>query len=220
MVYPKAKCIYRIATAIDCVKPLFIELPKQGKPPRPIKVTGLNVVFDEETVFEVEVTGQRLTLKQYIDYTKEKVTEKFSDAEKLRVEWADREKRKQVVVDFEKQGINTQILATATKQPEADELDLLSNIAFDKEIHTRQERAMAVINLQQMFLNSFSDEQRKVIQQLLFYYRLNGADEFVNPKVFELIYPVGGAVKASEKFGSTQNLITALSELQKRVYIS
>ena len=79
---------------------------------------------------------------------------------------------------------------------------------------------MAVINLQQMFLNSFSDEQRKVIQQLLFYYRLNGADEFVNPKVFELIYPVGGAVKASEKFGSTQNLITALSELQKRVYIS
>ena len=64
----------KIATAIDCVKPLFIELPKQGKPPRPIKVTGLNVVFDEETVFEVEVTGQRLTLKQYIDYTKEKVT--------------------------------------------------------------------------------------------------------------------------------------------------
>ena len=99
-------------------------------------------------------------------------------------------------------------------------MDLLSNIAFNKQIHTRSERANAVVNLQQDFLNSFNDEQRKIIRQLLFYYQMNGADEFVNPKVFDMIFPHSrqASVTAAEKFGNTQNLITALSELQKRIY--
>jgi type I restriction enzyme R subunit len=209
----------KITTSIDTVDPLLIELLKQGTPPKPIKVTGLNVVFDEETVFEVEVTGQRLTLKQYIEYTKEKVVEKFQYAEKLRMEWADREKRKQVIADLEKQGINTEILATATQQPEADELDLLANIAFDKEIHTRQERADALKNLQQQFINSFNEEQKNILYKLLLFYQFNGVDEFYKPAVFNSILGTNGISKAEQKFGSMENLLGAMTQLQQRLYI-
>jgi type I restriction enzyme R subunit len=203
---------------VDCVTPINFELPKQGITADPVKVTGLNVVFEEETIFQVDITGQRLTLKEYVEYTKEKVKEKFETAEDLQEDWADRTKRKKIQEELEKEGINTAILAKALKEPEADDFDLLANIAFDKEIQTRQERAEAFQNFHQAFINSFSDDQKNILQQLLYYYQLNGVDEFVNPKVFELIFPAGGAVKASEKFGNTQNLIAALSELQKRVY--
>lgn len=209
-----------IQAKVDCAEPLRIELMPQGNPPKPIIARGVKVEFEEEAHFQVEVTGQRFTLVEYLDYTKQKVKEKFSNAEKLREDWADREKRQEVVEELQKEGINTEILAAATKQTEADDLDLLSNIAFDKEIHTREERAVAFKNLQQDFINTFSDDQKKIIQQLLFYYQLNGADEFVNPKIFELIFPNSkqAVVTASEKFGNTDNLISALSELQKRIY--
>ncbi|MGI8584168.1 MAG: EcoAI/FtnUII family type I restriction enzme subunit R [Chitinophagaceae bacterium] len=203
---------------VDCVIPISFDLSRQGASSGPIKVTGLNVIFEDETIFEVDITGERLTLKQYVDYTKEKVKEKFETAEDLREDWADRNTRKKVLEDLEREGINTTILAKALKEPEADDYDLLANIAFEKEIQTRQERAEAFKNLNQSFVNSFSEEQKDILQQLLYYYQLNGAEEFVNPKVFELIFPTGGAVKASEKFGNTQKLISALSELQKRVY--
>lgn len=208
----------KIATAVDCVDPLIIELLKQGKPPKPIKVTGLNVVFDEETVFEVEVTGQRLTLMQYIDYTKEKVKEKFGDAERLRENWADRDKRKTVVEELEKEGINTEILANATQQSEADELDLLSNIAFNKNIHTRQERADALKNLQQNFINSFSEEQKNIILQLILFYQFNGVDEFYKPSAFNAILGTNGMAKAEQKFGSMANLISSMKQLQSNLY--
>lgn len=203
---------------VDCVKPVEFELPKQDDGGGKVKVTGLNVVFEEETIFEVDVTGQRLTLKEYVDYTKEKVKEKFETAEDLREDWADRAKRKKVQQELEKEGINTSILAKALKEPEADDYDLLANIAFEKEIQTRQERAKAFQNIHQSFINSFSDEQKNILQQLVYYYQLNGAEEFANPKVFELIFPQGGALKAQEKFGNTQQLIAALAELQKRIY--
>lgn len=203
---------------VDCVIPVNFDLPKQGIPSGQIKVTGLNVVFEDETIFEVDITGERLTLKEYVDYTKDKVKEKFETAEVLREDWADRNKRKQVQEELEKEGINTAILARALKEPEADDYDLLANIAFDKDIQTRKERAEAVQNLHQSFVNSFSKEQKDILEQLLYYYQLNGAEEFVNPKVFEMIFPSGGALKASEKFGGTTNLISALSELQKLIY--
>jgi type I restriction enzyme, R subunit len=203
---------------VDCVIPVNFDLPKQGEGSKPIKVTGLNVVFEDETIFEVDVTGQRLTLREYVDYTKGKIKEKFETVEDLREDWADRTIRKKIIADLEKEGVNTTMLAKALKEPQADEYDLLANIAFDKSIQTREERAEALKNLHQSFLESFSNEQKDILQQLLFYYQLNGADEFVNPKVFELIFPKGGVMKAREKFGNTQNLIAALSELQKRIY--
>lgn len=206
-----------VTTSIDCIEPLQIELVKQGVAPPPIKVTGLNVVFEEETFFEVEVTGQRLTLKEYIDYTKQKVSEKFSDSENLREKWADRDKRKQVVEELEKEGINTDILAQAMKQPAADELDLLSNIAFDKEIHTRKERADAVKNMEQKFINSFSSEQKQILSSLLMYYQLNGIRELDNPNVFNLFLP-RGVQDAKDKFGSMPLLVNAITDLHKRIY--
>jgi type I restriction enzyme R subunit len=127
-------------------------------------------------------------------------------------------KGKQIKEEMSKEGINTDVLAKALKEPEADEFDLLANIAFNKNVQTRQERAEAFKNLHQSFIESFSEEQKNILQQLLYYYQLNGSEEFVNPKVFELIFPQGGVLKAQEKFGTTQKLITALSELQKRIY--
>ena len=144
--------------------------------------------------------------------------EKFNDAEKLRKDWADREKRKEVVADLEKQGINTEILATATQQTEADEMDLLSNIAFEKEIHTRQERAEAMKNLQQQFINSFTEEQKNTLLNLLLFYQFNGVNEFYKPSAFNAILGKNGMAKAEQQFGGMENLLGAMKQLQQRLY--
>jgi type I restriction enzyme R subunit len=207
----------KISTKQDLIEPLTIDLLKQGVPAKPIKVTGLKVEFDEETIFEVNITGQRLTLKEYIDYTKQKVTEKYPNAEDLRENWSDRSKRKEVVEELEKAGINTEILANVTQQPEADELDLLSNIAYNKEVHTRTERAEAMKNMEQQFINSFNNEQKNILLHLLLYYQLNGINELDNPNVFNLFLR-RGVQDAKEKFGSMPLLINTLTEFQKRLY--
>lgn len=208
----------KIVTTLDCIEPLVIELPKKGLPPKPIKVTGLKVVFDEETVFEVEVTGQHLTLKEYIEYTKVIVQEKYENAEKLREDWADRDKRKSVMSDLEKQGINTDVLSVALHQTEADEMDLLANIAFQKDIHSRQERAEALRNLQQQFINSFSEDQKNILLNLLFFYQSNGVNEFYEPAAFNAILGVNGMLKAEQHFRGMENLMDAMKKLQQQLY--
>ncbi|MBI3193789.1 MAG: DEAD/DEAH box helicase family protein [Ignavibacteriae bacterium] len=205
-------------TVVQCQKAFDFELVPKREATPPIKVTGLNILFEEETIFEVEVTGERLTLKEYIDYTKQKVIESYESVEQLRQQWADREKRKTVVEQLQKDGINTEILATAKQQPEADELDLLSNIAFDKEIHTRQERAEALKNLQQQFINSFNDEQKNILLNLLLCYEFKGVDEFYKPAAFNSILGTNGMTKAEKQFGGMENLLGAMKELQQRLY--
>jgi type I restriction enzyme R subunit len=194
-----------------------IELTLQKKPVPPIKVHGLTVFVEDEMMFEVDVLGKRLSLKEYVAYSKEEIAKAVKSANDLKTEWTKQDTRDALVAELENQGINIRMLAKITNNTEADEYDLLANLGFGENLHSRQERAEAVLTREQEFLNALNDEQKKIINGLLLKYKENGVMEITKANVFD-VYPMPGFMYSQKAFGNPQALRQNVDRLQEKIY--
>ncbi|MFA7151105.1 MAG: DEAD/DEAH box helicase family protein [Candidatus Paceibacterota bacterium] len=194
-----------------------IELTLQKKPVPPIKVHGLTVFVEDEMMFEVDVLGKRLSLKEYVAYSKEEIAKAVKNANDLKAEWTKQDTRDALVAELENQGINIRMLAKITNNTEVDEYDLLANLGFGENLHSRQERAEAVLTREQEFLNALNDEQKKIINGLLLKYKENGVMEITKANVFD-VYPMPGFMYSQKAFGNPQALRQNVDRLQEKIY--
>jgi type I restriction enzyme R subunit len=194
-----------------------IELTLQKKPVPPIKVHGLTVFVEDEMMFEVDVLGKRLSLKEYVAYSKEEIAKAVKSANDLKTEWTKQDTRDALVAELENQGINIRMLAKITNNTEADEYDLLANLGFGENLHSRQERAEAVLTREQEFLNALNDEQKKIINGLLLKYKENGVMEITKANIFD-VYPMPGFMYSQKAFGNPQALRQNVDRLQEKIY--
>lgn len=196
-----------------------IELVIQRKPIQPIVVTGLTIFVEDEMMFEVEVLGKRLNLKEYVAYTKEEIEKVTNNSNELKTKWIRQETRDSLISELEEHGINIRMLSKITNNTEADEYDLLAHLGFGEQIHSRQERADAVVNRERDFLRTLTPEQQKIINGLLLKYKENGVTEITKANVFD-VYPMPGFMYSQKAFGSPQNLRQNVDELQEKIYVT
>jgi len=194
-----------------------IELTIQRKPTPPIKVSGLTVFVEDEMMFEVEVLGKRLNLKEYVAYTKEEIGKITNNSNELKTRWITQNTRDRLISELEEHGINIRMLSKITNNPHADEYDLLAHLGFGEQIHSRQERADSVVNREQDFLQRLTPEQQKIINGLLLKYKENGVTEITKANVFD-VYPMPGFMYSQKAFGSPQNLRQNVDKLQEKIY--
>jgi len=196
-----------------------IELTIQKRAVPPIKVSGLTIFVEDEMMFEVEIIGKRLNCKEYVNYSKETIAKTVKDANELKNKWIKEITRNNFIAELEKHGINIKMLAKITDNPTADEHDLLANLGFGSQIYSRQERAEAVVNREQNYLNSLSPDQLKIVKGLLLKYQENGVNEITKADVFN-VYPMPGFMYSQKVFGSPQNLKQNVVKLQEKIYAS
>ncbi|MFH1195656.1 MAG: type I restriction-modification enzyme R subunit C-terminal domain-containing protein, partial [bacterium] len=196
-----------------------IELIAQRKPIPPIKVTGLTVFIEDEMMFEVEVLGKRLSLKEYVAYSKEEIGKIAANIEDLKTKWIKQETRDAFIAELEQNGINIKMLSKITNNGEADDYDLLAFLGFGEQIHSRQERADAVMNKEQEFLKLFTPDQLRIIKGLLLKYQENGITEITKADVFD-VYPMPGFTYSQNAFGSPRALRQSVDKLQEKIYIN
>ena len=194
-----------------------IELTLQKKPVPPIKVTGLTVFIEDEMMFEVEILGKRLNLKEYVAYSKEEIGKIATNVENLRTKWIKQETRDALIGELEQNGINIKMLSKITNNDEADDYDLLASLGFGEQIHSRQERADAVVNKEQEFLKLFTPDQLRIIKGLLLKYQENGITEITKADVFD-VYPMPGFTYSQNAFGSPRALRQNVDKLQEKLY--
>lgn len=197
--------------------PIQIELTPQGKKVPPITVRGLTVFVEDEMMFEVEVLGKRLTLKQYVDYARSEIVKAAKSPTDLREKWKAQPTRDELIQNLEENGVNPTMLAKFANRTEADEYDMLANVGFGEDIHSREERARSVTNQEQEFVAKFTPEQQEIIRGLLLKYQENGVVEITKPNVFELV-PLPGFTRSQKTFGSPQILRRSVDELQEKIY--
>jgi len=197
--------------------PIQIELALQKKKTPPITLKGLKVFVKDEMMFEVEVLGKRLTIKEYVDYSKSAIAEFANNPTELRQGWIKQETRDKLLDELEQNGVSVKMLAQALKNTEADDYDLLANVGFDAELRTREERARSVLNLGQEFFKQFTPEQQTIIKNLLLKYQENGVREITKADVFD-VYPLPGFVKSQKTFGNPQKLRQSVDQLQEKIY--
>jgi type I restriction enzyme R subunit len=209
-----------VETAADLTQTVVIELKPVSVPVEKIKVSSLTVTIAEEATFLVESTGTQMTLSEYLNYTRDKVTHQAPNWTTLLDVWMNPVTREAFLQALEAESIYVEVLGEIMAKADVDQFDLLAHIAFDKPLITRDERADAFLNHEQRFMKDFDPRVREIILALLNKYRFAGIQEMTNPAVFRLspFREMGQAPGVIKRFGSVTALRDTLQEVQKRLY--
>ncbi len=148
---------------------------------------GGKVEIAAHLVYELDAEGKQLRVVQFIDYAGEKVRTLFPSAPELREQWANPEKRSEIINRLAERGIDFDELAAATKQPNADPFDLLCHVAYNAPLRTRRERADRLRKEKRDFFDQFGAEAKAILTDLLEKYAEHGTAQFVVPDVLKVL---------------------------------
>jgi type I restriction enzyme R subunit len=198
------------------------ELPpdESDGPRRKFYFDGGNVEIAAHLVYELDPDGNQLRVVQFTDYTADKVRTLYRNAAELRGEWADPDKRREIIDRLEDRGIDFDHLAETANQPDADPLDLICHLAFNAPLRTRRERAQRLRTDRRDFFDQFGADARKILEELLHKYTEHGTAQFVIPDVLELppINEHGNVIEIAARFGGVEQLRQAVIQLQTLLY--
>ena len=203
-------------------KVFYVSLYKERLPKKPIIIDKIPVYIETEEEISIEAGGKLLKKAEYRKYSQKGIQEKIVNLEDLKRLWIDDEKRIEFLNDLSTLGISIQIISsTILQRSDIDGFDVLSHIAFDAPIISRDERAKALLNLKQKFIASYPPEAREVILDLIDQYRLGGIDD-LKPEViklprFEQKYK--GVKNIINKFGKPDIFHKTINKLKELVYV-
>ena len=210
---------FKIQPTPDFKQIKTITLSKKKKSREKITIKGIDVFIKTEEDILIEAGGRKLTKAEYREYAKEGI-EKRVNLEDLRKIWLDDQKREEFLEDLLNQGISPEIISSVIlKRSDIDDFDVLSYIAFDAPIISRDERARSLIELKQNFIEKFSPEGREIIMDLIEQYKIGGVEE-LNPKVFDMWRFVRkyNGVKNIAKIFKTKKLQPIFNQLKENLY--
>lgn len=195
--------------------------PVLPDPDNPEKVTyvvkGVPVEVVGSSISYLNEKGELVTSK-FRDYTRKNILELFgSEAEFLEV-WNGEEEKKAILKRLEDNGFFFDQLRKELKNPDADEFDLLCEIAFGRPPMTRQMRVSRAAR--SMFLDKYQGTARQVLETLITIYAREGVREVDDIAVLrsEEFRPMGGPVNVVKAFGGKMQYRAAVIDLEKALY--
>ena len=202
----------------DDPEPLPPDEPDE--PRRKFYYDGGQVEIAAHLVYELDPDGNQLRVVQFTDYTADKVRTLYRNAAELRDEWADPQRRSDIIERLEERGIDFDHLAETANQPDADPLDLICHLAFNAPLRTRRERAQRLRTDRRDFFDQFGPDARQILDELLDKYTEHGTAQFVIPDVLEVppISEHGNVIEIANRFGGVEQLRQAVIQLQTLLY--
>jgi type I restriction enzyme R subunit len=187
---------------------------------RKFYVDGGSVEIAAHLVYELDSEGHQLRVVKFTDYTAEKVRSVYANSAELRRDWADPEKRAEILNRLAERGISFEELKAATNQPDADPFDLLCHVTFSAPLKTCRERAERLRRDERRFFEQYQPAAREVLDELLEKYAEHGVAQFTIPDVLKLppISEHGNVAEIAVLFGGAEKLRDAVNRLQALIY--
>ncbi|MDP3091371.1 MAG: DEAD/DEAH box helicase family protein [Nitrospira sp.] len=181
---------------------------------------GGQVEIVAHIVHELDPDGKQLRVVKFTEYAADKVRTLYPSAPELREQWADPEKRSEIIRRLEERGIDFDNLAAAANHPEADPFDLLCHVAFNAPLRTRRERADRLKKEKKDFFDQYGSEAKVILNDLLEKYAEHGTAQFILPDVLHVppISERGNILEIASLFGGPDHLRQAVVQLQTLLY--
>jgi len=203
----------------DAPRILTVQL-KPAQPPRDkmIRVSGLDVRIVDEKYEERDAQGNLVSPQDYLKKVRQEIIQVCSSLMELRTRWIDPERRRELLQRLEERQVAVEVLAEILKRSDVDSFDLLAHIAFDEAMHSREERAVALFNLNQQFFVMYPERARHILHVLVERYIQGGLDEILDPEVFKLP-PIHREVgQVAPLFGGMRQFVQARNAMIQRLY--
>ncbi len=187
---------------------------------RKLYVDGGVVWVTAEGFYLPTADGSRLHLVEYRDYVATEVRRLFASPRVLRDRWRSQVGRREVIEALEGRGISFAEAAARTGLDDADPLDLLVHVAWNRPVVTRQDRVHKLRQEHRAWLKAFVPAAREVLEDLLTKYAEHGIGELDDLRVLEVppLSDYGTPVEIAERFGGPDPLRSAVEELESRLY--
>ena len=189
-------------------------------PPRKYYFDGGQVEIAAHLVYELDPDGKQLSVVKFTDYAADKVRTLYPSAANLKTQWANPEKRSEIIEKLAERGIDFDELALVTQQPQADPFDLLCHVAFNAPLRTRRERADRLRKEKKVFFDQYSEEAQTILNELLEKYAEHGTAQFLIPDILKVppLSNHGNVVEITDLFGGPDHLRAAVHQLQSLLY--
>lgn len=181
-----------------------------------IYIKGVDVSILNETVKYYDADGKLIT-ESVIDYSKKNLKRLYENYEGFEQEWYKADSKKEFLEHLMSEGVMLDALFDKIND-NIDEFDLLCNVAFDKEVIQKTDRVENVKNSEQ--LNSYTEDQRNVIDELLNTYQNKGVTELENIRLLEVknFNKFGGLVPIVNMFGGKEKYLNMIRNIKKILY--
>lgn len=204
-------------TPIDNQTGRGITIPDPPKGPRrKYVVADVTVTVVAERVQYYGHDGKLIT-ETLNDYTRKTVLSTFQSLDHFLQHWSTSAKKAAVLAEMSEQGI---LLAELAEQvgKDFDPFDLVCHIAFDQPALTRRERAANV--KKRNYFTKYGDKARAVLETLLDKYAEEGIEPIESMDVLKVqpLNAFGTPIEIIKLFGTKENYLTALRELEAALY--
>ena len=179
-------------------------------------IDGVDVSILHESIQHFDEDGKPITIS-FKDYTRQKVLEKYQSLDNFLKKWNGTNKKQAIIEEFLDREINFEHFKDAI-QKDMDIFDVVCNIAFDRPLLTRAQRANKV--KERNYFSHYNEQAQKVLESLLDKYAEGGIESIENIEILQLdpINEIGTPMEIIGIFGSKVRYQQAVNELEQQIY--
>lgn len=181
-----------------------------------VHIKGVDVSIINETVQYYDADGKLVT-ESIAEYSKNNLKRLYENHGDFVHEWIRCESKKEFMEELKADGVMVDVLFNRFTD-NVDEFDVLSNLGYEVEPLTKEERIEKVINSD--VIQRYNEEQRDIINELLNVYKDKNISEIENLKVLELnnFSRFGGTLPIIKLFEDKANYLDMVRNIGTLIY--
>lgn len=213
----------------EVVSPVDYGVP-EPKPEKPISgdildgeskkvyIKGVDVSIIKETVKYYDADGKLIT-ESIAEYSKKQLKRLYENHDGFVQSWFRAESKQEFLDYLSSEGVMVDALLEQLNDTNVDEFDLLSNVAYDTDFVSKEDRIQKVIESEE--INTYTEKQKEVLEELLNTYRSNGVTELENIKTLNVknFNKFGGLVQiVNNIFGGKEKYNSMINMVETKLY--
>ena len=181
-----------------------------------IYINGVDVSILNETIKYYDADGKLIT-ESIMEYSKKNLKRMYTNYEGFEQEWLRADSKKEFVEFLLGEGVMVDALFDKVND-NVDIFDLLSNVAFDKEVVPKEERVEKVKESKE--ISQYTESQKNVINEILNVYQNKGVLELENIRLLEVknFNKFGGLVPIVNLFGGKEKYLNMINNVKRLLY--
>jgi type I restriction enzyme R subunit len=183
-------------------------------------VDDVEVWVTAEAIYHLDPETERLRLVEYRDFVTETIRTIFPDQRELRSKWSNRVGRRDVLDALAVHGIDAEDLLQRTGMVDADPIDVLVHLAWNRPLATRRDRVRKVAKDHVEFFEAYKPAAREVLVYLLDKYAEHGISQLDDLAVLQVppLSSLGSPADIAARFGTATDLRDAVAKLSSLLY--
>lgn len=181
-----------------------------------VYINGVDVSILNETIKYYDADGKLIT-ESIMEYSKKNLKRMYTNYEGFEQEWLRADSKKEFVEFLLGEGVMVDALFDKVND-NVDIFDLLSNVAFDKEVVPKEERVEKVKESEE--ISQYTESQKNVIDEILNVYQNKGVLELENIRFLEVknFNKFGGLVPIVNLFGGKEKYLNMINNVKRLLY--